>query len=55
MGRTINELQKNLEWLEWQPTSEENICAMKNTRIELNCWLKKEDAMWLQRSRINWL
>lgn len=28
---------------------------MKNTRVELNCWLDKEDAMWLQRSCINWL
>lgn len=27
---------------------------MKATRTELNGWLEKEDAMWLQRSRIDW-
>ena len=27
---------------------------MKKTRIELNCWHEKEDAMWYQRSIINW-
>ncbi|KAK4563360.1 hypothetical protein RGQ29_005753 [Quercus rubra] len=24
------------------------------TRVELNCWLDKEDTMWKQRSRLNW-
>ena len=28
---------------------------MKTTRIDLNCWLEKEDKMWRQRSRINWM
>lgn len=28
---------------------------MKKTQIDLNCWLEKEDEMWRQRSRINWL
>ena len=27
---------------------------MLKIRVELNCWLEKDDAMWLQRSRINW-
>ena len=27
---------------------------MLKLRVELNCWLEKDDAMWLQRSRINW-
>ena len=54
MGRKINELQKHLEWLELQPTSPGNIQDMRNTRRELNNWHEKEDAMWYQRSRINW-
>ena len=28
--------------------------ALRHTRIELNCWLDREDDMWWQRSRINW-
>ena len=28
--------------------------ALRHTRIELNCWLDREDDMWRQRSRINW-
>ncbi|XP_050248972.1 uncharacterized protein LOC126696245 [Quercus robur] len=28
---------------------------LKNTRIELNCWMDKEDDMWKQRSRFSWL
>ena len=27
---------------------------MRSTWIDLNYWLEKEDAMWRQRSRINW-
>ncbi|KAL0001686.1 hypothetical protein SO802_015467 [Lithocarpus litseifolius] len=27
---------------------------MQKTRVELNCWLEKDDAMWLHRSRVNW-
>ena len=27
---------------------------MRNTRIELNGWLEKEDAMWRQRFRLTW-
>ena len=54
MGRKINELQKHLEWLELQSASPGNIQDMRNTRMELNKWHEKEDAMWYQRSRINW-
>uniref|UniRef100_A0A7N2KL55 Reverse transcriptase n=1 Tax=Quercus lobata TaxID=97700 RepID=A0A7N2KL55_QUELO len=43
------------EWLEKQPFSLELSTSLKTTRIELNCWLEKEDEMWRQRSRINWL
>ena len=55
VGKTIADLQKHLEWLERQPMSPKNIQSMKATRVNLNCWLEKEDAMWLQRSRISWL
>ena len=54
VGRKIAELKKHLEWLELQPTSPSIIGEMKKTRIELNCWQEKEDAMWYQRSKISW-
>ena len=54
MGKEVARLQKALEWLELQPTSLSIIAKMLKTRVELNCWLEKDDAMWLQRSRINW-
>ena len=54
VGRKIAELQKHLEWLELQLVSPSIIGEMRKTRIELNCWHEKEDAMWYQRSRINW-
>lgn len=54
VGRKIAELQKHLEWLELQLASPTMIRDMKNTRLELNKWLEKEDAMWLQSSRVNW-
>ena len=54
VGRTIFELQDQLEGLELQPLSLEVIQAMRSTWIDLNYWLEKEDAMWRQRSRINW-
>lgn len=34
--------------------SPSTIKALKETRIDLNCWLEREDAMWRQRSRQNW-
>ena len=55
MGKIIADLQKHLEWLERQPMSLVNIRSMKATQVNLNYWLEKEDAMWLQRSRISWL
>ena len=54
VGKQIARLQKTLEWLELQPTSPSIITEMQKTRVELNCWLEKDDVMWLQRSRINW-
>ena len=32
----------------------ENIVSLRETQIELNCWLDKQDSMWYQRSRLNW-
>ena len=54
VGKKIVALQKDLEWLELQPASPRNIQDMRNTRMELNGWHEKEDAMWYQRSRISW-
>ena len=54
VGQQIARLQKTLERLELQPTSPSIITEMQKTRVELNCWLEEEDAMWLQKSRINW-
>ena len=54
VGKKIVELQKRLEWLELQLATPNNIQDMRSTRVELNCWHEKQDAMWLQRSRINW-
>lgn len=45
VGKKISQLQKHLEWLEWQPTSREIINDIRETRVQLNCWLDKEDAM----------
>ena len=54
VGRKIFDLQKRLEWIELQPTTPDIVQLMRNTRIELNGWLDKEDAMWHQRSRLTW-
>ena len=27
---------------------------LRETRVELNCWLDKEDLMWKQGLRLNW-
>ena len=54
VGRKISDLQKCLEWIELQPTTLDIVQLMRNTRIELNGWLYKEDAMWHQRSRLTW-
>ena len=54
VGKKIASLQKRLEWLELQATSPDVIRDLKETRVELNCWLDKEDAMWKQRARLNW-
>jgi len=54
VGRKIAELQKHLEWLELQLASPTMIRDMKYTRLELNEWLEKEDAIWLQRSHVDW-
>ena len=55
VGKTVAELQKKVEWLELQPSTPDIIRYLRNTRIELNCWMDKEDNMWRQRSRISWM
>ncbi|XP_075659574.1 uncharacterized protein LOC142629462 [Castanea sativa] len=54
MGREISRHQRQLEELELQATSPGTIKALRETRVELNCWLEKEGSMWRQRSRQNW-
>ena len=54
LGKTISDLQSQLEWLDSQPSTPELVQALKHTRVELNCWLEKEDVMWRQRARLNW-
>ena len=54
VGREISRLQRQLKELEMQATSLSTIKALKETRVELNCWLEKEDSMWRQRSKLNW-
>ena len=46
VGKKIEELQYWLEWFEKQPSSHDTIQALRSTRIDLNCWLEKEDSMW---------
>lgn len=41
-------LQKRLEWLELQAPSPAVVKDLRETRVELNCWLDKEDAMWAE-------
>ena len=53
VGKTMAELQKKLEWLELQPSTSDMIRSLKNTRIELNCWMDKEDDTWRPRLRIS--
>ena len=40
------EFQTKLEWLELQPVSKEVVEALRQTFIELSCWLDREDDMW---------
>ena len=54
VGKKIACLQKRLEWLELQESSPTVIKDLRDTRVELNCWLDREDAMWKQRTRLNW-
>ena len=37
VGKNIARLKKQLDWLELQPATTENIMAMRDTRVELNC------------------
>ena len=55
MGNLITKLQRQLEHLELLPTTLDNIKALRETLVELNCWLDKKDMMWNQRSWVGWL
>ena len=54
VGRKVTELQKRLEWLEFQPSSPVINREVLSTRVELNHCLDKEDDMWRQQSSLNW-
>ena len=54
VGMKVTELQKRLEWLEFQPSSPIINRELLSTRVELNHWLDKKDDMWRQRSSLNW-
>ncbi|KAL0009325.1 hypothetical protein SO802_010827 [Lithocarpus litseifolius] len=54
VGKKIALLQKQLEWLELQSSSPDVNRNLRDTRVELNCWLEKENEMWKQRSCLNW-
>lgn len=54
VGKKIADLQKRLEWIELQPSMSNIAQLMRDTRVELNCQLEKEDAMWFQRSGLTW-
>ena len=53
VGKKIVGLQKRLEGLEMLASSPTVIKDLRDTRVELNCWLDKENAMWKQRARLN--
>ena len=46
VGAKVADLQAKLALLENQPTSPNQIHDLRKTRIELNCWLDREDKMW---------
>ena len=54
VSKKVVKLQKNVEWLELQPSSTETNQVLRSTWSELNSWLDKEDAIWRQWSRLNW-
>ena len=55
VGNNLARLQKQLQWLELQSATPEVIASLRETRVELNCWRDKAEAMWHQRSRLSWL
>ncbi|XP_075670458.1 uncharacterized protein LOC142640275 [Castanea sativa] len=50
VGREIARLQIQLKWLEMQPSNPGIITNIRWIRIDLNCWMEKENAMWMQRA-----
>lgn len=41
--------------MELLPTTLDNIKALREKLVELNCWLDKEDMIWNHRSSVGWL
>ena len=54
VGNNLARLQKHLQWLELQSATPEVIASLRETRVELNCWSDKAEAMCHQRSRLSW-
>ena len=54
VGNNLARLQKHLQWLELQSATPEVIASLRETRVELNCWRDKAEAMWHQRSKLSW-
>ena len=46
VGNNLTRLPKHLEWLELQCVMPEVIASMRETRVELNSWRDKAEAMW---------
>lgn len=55
IGKMMRDARKELKELHELPSSEENIRHMQMLREEINDLLQKEETMWFQRSRIQWL
>ena len=55
VGNNLTRLPKHLEWLELQCVMPEVIASIRETRVELNSWRDKAEAMWNQRSRFSWI
>lgn len=55
INKNIEDKRKELGEIQMSPPSEENISRIQCVENELRSLLNKEEAMWHQRSRTNWL
>lgn len=55
IGKQIKRLQKSISNLSKEEPIEENIERLKKAKIDLNEVLIREEIMWRQRSRIQWI